>query len=144
MLELDRCLLSIYDSLAGWFISIGIPLVVLDLLVMLFAGVAIIAVLSLSVLFLVWWERKVSAHIQDRLGPMRTGPHGILQTLADGIKLLQKEDTVPRAADKKVYFWAPVLCFAAAYMAYIVLPFGKGLIGRDLNVGILYIIAITS
>jgi NADH-quinone oxidoreductase subunit H len=75
---------------------------------------------------------------------MRTGPHGALQTLVDGLKLLQKEDTIPAAADKKVFFWAPVICFMAAYLAFIVLPFGKGLIARDLNVGILYIMAITS
>jgi len=144
MFELDQYLLSIYNFLIAWFISAGIPVVVLDLLVMLFAAIAIIAVLSISVLFLVWWERKISAHIQDRLGPMRTGPHGVLQTLVDGIKLLQKEDTIPASADKKVFFWAPVICFIAAYMAFIVLPFGKGLIARDLNVGILYIMAITS
>jgi NADH-quinone oxidoreductase subunit H len=95
-------------------------------------------------LFLVWWERKVSAHVQDRLGPMRTGPHGVLQTIADGIKLLQKEDIVPDVADKRAYFWAPVMAFVAAFMAYIVIPFGKGLVARDLNIGIIYILAITS
>jgi NADH-quinone oxidoreductase subunit H len=144
MFEFDQHLLNFYNFLAAWFNSIGIPVFVLDLLVMVFAGIAIIAVLALSVLFLVWWERKISAHIQDRLGPMRTGPHGALQTLVDGLKLLQKEDTIPAAADKKVFFWAPVICFMAAYLAFIVLPFGKGLIARDLNVGILYIMAITS
>jgi NADH-quinone oxidoreductase subunit H len=144
MFELDKCFLSIYDSLATWFVSAGIPILVLDLLVMVFAAIEIIAVMSISVLFLVWWERKISAHIQDRLGPMRTGPHGVLQTLVDGLKLLQKEDTVPATADKKVFFWAPVICFIAAYLAFIVIPFGKGLIARDLNIGILYIMAITS
>ncbi len=144
MLEFDGLLLNIYNSLSLWFESIGIPIIWLDVLVMIFAGAVILGVIAVSVLFLVWWERKVSAHIQDRLGPMRTGTHGVLQTLADGIKLLQKEDIVPGVADKKVYFWAPVVCFVTAYMAYIVIPFGKGLIARDLNIGIFYIVAITS
>ncbi len=144
MLELDNFLLNIYDLLATWFASLGIPIVWLDLLVMVFSGLVIIGVLALLALFLVWWERKISAHFQDRLGPMRTGPHGVLQTLADGIKLLQKEDIVPDVADKKVFFWAPVVVFATAFMAYIVIPFGKGLIARDLNIGIIYILAITS
>jgi NADH-quinone oxidoreductase subunit H len=144
MLEFDSLLSSLYSFLAGWFLSQGIPLVWLDLLVMVFAGIALIAVLSVLTLFLVWWERKVSAHVQDRLGPMRTGPHGVLQTIADGIKLLQKEDIVPDVADKKAYFWAPVMAFVAAFMAYIVIPFGKGLVARDLNIGIIYILAITS
>jgi NADH-quinone oxidoreductase subunit H len=144
MLEFDALMLSLYNNLLSWCSKNGIPAIWLDLAVMVFAGIALIAVLSLTALFLVWWERKVSAHIQDRLGPMRTGPHGVLQTLADGLKLLQKEDIVPKAADRKVYFWAPVIAFVAAYMAYIVVPFGKGLIARDLNIGILYIIAITT
>jgi len=144
MFELDKALLAVYNFLQGWFISVGIPVLVLDLLVMLFAGIMVIVVLLLAALFLVWWERKVSAHIQDRLGPMVTGPHGTLQTLIDALKLLQKEDTVPASADKRVFFWAPVLAFVAAFMAYIVVPFGKGLIARDLNIGILYIIAITT
>lgn len=144
MLELNHRLLQLYDLLEAWFTSVGIPLIWLHILVMIFAAAVILAVISVSVLFLVWWERKISAHIQDRLGPMRTGSHGWLQTLADGIKLLQKEDIVPNVADKKVYFWAPVVCFVTAYMAYIVIPFGKGLVARDLNIGILYIVAITS
>lgn len=144
MFELDGLLRSLYQYLADWFTANGIPTVWLDLLVMVFAAGVLIAVLSVTVLFLVWWERKVSAHIQDRLGPMRTGPHGVLQTLADGIKLLQKEDIIPNVADRKVYFWAPVMAFVAAFMAYVVVPFGKGLIARDLNIGVIYIVAITS
>jgi NADH-quinone oxidoreductase subunit H len=144
MFELDKLLLSIYNSLHAWFISVGIPPVILDLGVMVFAGVAIIAVLMLMALFLVWWERKVSAHFQDRLGPMVVGPHGTFQTVIDALKLLQKEDIIPSTADRKVYFWAPVIAFASAFMAYIVIPFGRGLIARDLNIGILYIIAITT
>ena len=144
MLELDGLLRNIYESLVIWFKVKGIPVILLDLGVMVFAAIVLVGVLALIALFLVWWERKISAHFQDRLGPMRTGPHGVLQTLADGIKLLQKEDLIPDVADRKVFFWAPVIAFVAAYLAYIVIPFGKGLIARDLNIGIVYIIAITS
>ncbi|HBC46854.1 MAG TPA: NADH-quinone oxidoreductase subunit H, partial [candidate division Zixibacteria bacterium] len=144
MFEFDKLLLNIYHTLQVWFTANNIPLIWLDLGVMLFAAIAILSALLLLTLFLVWWERKVSAHIQDRLGPMRTGPHGVLQTIIDTVKLMEKEDTIPASADRKVFFWAPVLAFAAAFMGYVVIPFGKGLIARDLNIGILYIIAITT
>ncbi|NIP42020.1 MAG: NADH-quinone oxidoreductase subunit NuoH [candidate division Zixibacteria bacterium] len=99
----------------------------------------------LMALFLVWWERKVSAHIQVRFGPMMTGKwHGWSQTLADALKLLQKEDIVPGAADKRVYFWAPVIVFGATMMTFVVIPWSPTFIAADLNVGILYIIAITT
>jgi len=100
--------------------------------------------LSVMALFLVWWERKISAHIQDRLGPMRTGYHGVIQTLADGVKLLQKEDITPTGVDRGVFFWAPVVVFASCFMAYVTIPWGKHLVPSDLNIGILYVIAVTT
>jgi len=104
----------------------------------------LLGVLSVMALFLVWWERKVSAHMQDRLGPMRTGWHGVLQTLADGMKLLQKEDITPTGVDRGVFFWAPVIVFATTFLAYVPIPWGEKLIPADLNIGILYILAITT
>lgn len=96
-------------------------------------------------LFAIWLERKISAHMQDRLGPMRTGGwHGWSQTIADMLKLLQKEDIVPAAADKTLFNIAPYIIFIAAYAGYAVIPFSSGFIGADINVGIFYIIAITS
>ena len=104
-----------------------------------------IAIAAIMALYLVWWERKISAHIQVRFGPMETGGwHGWLQTLADGLKLLQKEDTVPASADTRVFFWAPVVVFTASLMTFVVIPWSKNIIFADLNVGILYIFAITS
>ncbi len=100
--------------------------------------------LSLIALILVWWERKIAAHIQQRFGPMRHGWHGWYQTVMDALKLLQKEDVDITARDKVVFFWAPVMCFVAAFLAYIVMPFGDGLIVADLNIGILYILAVTT
>jgi NADH-quinone oxidoreductase subunit H len=93
---------------------------------------------------MVWWERKVSGHMQSRFGPMRTGWHGWLQTIIDAIKLILKEDTTPESADKSGFLIAPIIVFVSAFMAYICIPFGKGLIVKDLNIGILYILAITT
>ncbi len=101
-------------------------------------------VLALVALFLVWLERKVSAHVQQRFGPMRNGWHGWYQTIMDAVKLLQKEDVHVENRDKPVFFWAPVICFVAAFLAYVVMPFGDGLIVADLNIGILYIMAVTT
>jgi NADH-quinone oxidoreductase subunit H len=105
----------------------------------------IIVFISVAAMFLIWWERKISAHIQVRFGPMRVGGwHGWAQSIADGIKLLLKEDIIPAGADKPVFVLAPMVVFAAAFAAYVVIPFGPGLIVQDLNIGILYIIAISS
>lgn len=96
-------------------------------------------------LFAVWLERKVSAHMQDRLGPMYTGGwHGWAQTIADIIKLLQKEDIVPAAADKKLHLLAPYLVFIGSYAAFAAIPFSSEYIGSHLNLGIFYIIAVSS
>ncbi len=96
------------------------------------------------VMVAVYLERKVSAHIQDRLGPMRVGWHGALQLIADFLKLLQKEDIVAAKADKKLFNIAPVLTFAGAYAAYAVLPFSSQYIGSEADVGIFFLIAVSS
>ncbi len=97
------------------------------------------------VLFAVWLERKVSAHMQDRLGPMRTGGwHGWSQTIADMIKMIQKEDIVPSRSDKFLFKFAPFLAFMGAYAAFAVIPFSSEYIGAHLDVGAFYILAVTS
>jgi NADH-quinone oxidoreductase subunit H len=93
----------------------------------------------------IWLERKISAHMQDRLGPMRTGGwHGWAQTIADMLKLLQKEDIVPTAADKTLHLIAPYIIFIGAYAAFAAIPFSSAYVGSDVNVGIFYIVAISS
>ncbi len=144
MFELDNLFKSIYLWAENLFYNWGIPQVLLELLSMIVVAGIIIAFISLSVLFMVWWERKVSGHMQSRFGPMRTGWHGWLQTVIDAIKLILKEDTTPENADKGGFLIAPVIVFVSAFMAYICIPFGKGLIVKDLNIGILYIMAITT
>ena len=90
----------------------------------------------------VWSERKVSAHMQCRLGPMEVGPHGILQTVADGLKLLAKEDIIPRLADKPLFALAPAIVFAGVLMRFVPLPFGDQLIASDLDLGLFFIAAV--
>ncbi len=117
---------------------------VLDFILMLITGLAVLGFIAVSAMFLIWWERKVSAHIQSRLGPMRVGWHGVLQSIADTIKLLLKEDIIPARADKLVWWLAPFFVVVPSVMVFVAIPFGKNLIVKDLNVGILYIMAVSS
>jgi len=107
------------------------------------SAVVMFGFIAVFVMFLVWMERKVSAHMQSRIGPNRVGPLGLLQTVADAIKLTIKEDVKPVKRDKIPYFIAPIVAFVATFMGMVVIPFDKGMVVQDLNVGILYIIAIT-
>lgn len=89
-------------------------------------------------------ERKISADIQQRLGPNRVGPYGILQFLADGVKMITKEDVMPFTADKMLFYLAPMLALFGVFATLAVLPWSSGFIMADLNVGIFYLIAISS
>jgi len=122
----------------------GIPPVLVEIVGVLLGATVIVALVAVLVLAFVYAERKISAHIQNRMGPMRVGWHGVLQTLADALKMLQKEDIRPALADRWIWWWAPALSFVAVFAAYVTIPFGEGLIVRDLNIGILYITAITT
>ncbi|MGC9329679.1 MAG: NADH-quinone oxidoreductase subunit NuoH, partial [Candidatus Hinthialibacter sp.] len=101
-------------------------------------------VIAVAALIEVWLERKVSAHMQCRVGPMVTGWHGILQTAADGLKLFLKEDVIPAMADKPLYILAPGVVFTGAMLSWAVLPLGPGWIPADLNIGMLYLLATSS
>jgi NADH-quinone oxidoreductase subunit H len=121
----------------------GWPPVVLDVLTQLAWAVAAGVFLTVNALFIIWFERKVAARLQLRHGPNRVGPFGVLQTLADTGKLLIKEDIIPYAADRAVFKAAPLVVLASTFLLFVVLPFGKGLIAADLNVGLLYFLAIS-
>ncbi len=111
----------------------------------LFKVVLIIAFMVVNVLVLVWLERKVSARIQSRLGPMRVSrPHGWAQSLADMVKLLGKEDIIPRSADRALFVIAPIVSFTASLLVYVVVPMGPSAVVSDLNIGMLYLAAVTS
>lgn len=111
---------------------------------LILALVVVLAFSQLNALFLVWLERKVAGRIQLRPGPMEVGPHGLLQTLADGIKLVGKELITPQAADRKLFIIAPVLVFMPVLVAFLVLPFDPNLVIRDMNVGVLLIFAFST
>ncbi|MEX2161111.1 MAG: NADH-quinone oxidoreductase subunit NuoH [Anaerolineales bacterium] len=96
------------------------------------------------VIFLIWAERKIAARFQDRLGPNRAGPFGLLQTFADMVKLITKEDVIPAKADRLTFNIAPILSVVAVMLIWAVIPFAPGWIGTDLNVGVLYIAAVGS
>jgi NADH-quinone oxidoreductase subunit H len=99
----------------------------------------------LFAMFAIWWERKVAGHMQSRLGPNRVGPIGLLQSLADGIKLLTKEDLLPRDADALLFRMAPYLAFTPAFAAFLALPFGPDMTFEPrLAVGLFWILAILS
>ncbi|HEX2982795.1 MAG TPA: NADH-quinone oxidoreductase subunit NuoH [Ignavibacteriales bacterium] len=108
------------------------------------AALPLLVVILPYVLLAVYLERKISAHIQDRLGPMRVGWHGSLQLFADMLKLVQKEDITPTNVDKKLYVAAPFLAFIGSYAAFAALPFSSIYIGSNIDLGLFYIIAISS
>ena len=126
------------ELFSGW----GLPEIWVTL-IMTLLGVLLIATTVLLIdILLVWAERKVVARLQDRLGPNRLGPFGLIQPIADVIKLLIKEDITPDGADRIVYNLAPIMALATVLMLWAVIPFGPELIGADLNVGVLYIVGI--
>ena len=126
----------------------------LDWLLLILRVVVVFFALLIAVMLYIWMERKVIADIQTRKGPMRAGPRGILITLADGIKLFFKEGITPTNADRPVYLIAPVLAMFPAFLAFAVIPFGTPVDAlraatvpfqlADLNIGILWMLAMTS
>ena len=100
--------------------------------------------LSVAVIAMNWLERKILAHMQVRLGPMRVGPHGLLQPIADALKLLLKEDIIPDGADKIVFWIAPFIVVLAAFTVFVVVPFGPTHAITDMNIGILFMLGVSS
>jgi NADH-quinone oxidoreductase subunit H len=126
--------------LTSWGLSEGLVTVVLAIL-----GVVILATFVLIVdILLVWVERKMVARFQDRFGPNRVGPFGIIQPIADVIKLLIKEDIMPIGADKFIFNLSPIIALATVLLLWAVVPFAPTIIGADINVAVLYVVAIGS
>lgn len=141
---MENIFINITSFIRNFLANLGINQLIIDLFMVLMYGVAILVFLLLNVLFLVLLERKISAYIQQRLGPNRVGPRGLFQTVLDALKLLGKEDIQPETADKWLFKLAPILIFVPTMMVFAVMPFGKNMIAADLNIGIFYFIAISS
>src|SRR6266436_1631372 len=106
---------------------------------------AVVTITAGWVAYATYLERKISAFMQARLGPMRVGPWGLLQPIADGLKLLTKEDFVPEKADRWIFFFAPYIAVAAAFIVFSVIPFGPDwAVITDINIGLLFVLAVSS
>jgi NADH-quinone oxidoreductase subunit H len=99
---------------------------------------------SLVVVCMNWLERKILAHMQVRIGPMRVGPHGLLQPIADALKLILKEDIIPEGADTVVFWFAPLIILLAVFSVYCVIPFGPTHAITDMNIGLLFMLGVSS
>jgi len=145
---------SIIDSLVKSFSSFNLDIAVLLPVITLIGGTVIFLIMAVNALIAVYFERKISAFMQDRLGPMEVGIFGfkggkkfwggIGQTLADAIKLLVKEDILPNNADKFLMILAPFIIFTGAFLTFIGLPFAQNIVISDFNIGIFYIFAMSS
>ncbi len=133
-----RLIESLFPGFAHWpvwaqiALAAGIPATLLFLF------------MALGPILYTYAERKIGGIMQDRLGPMRVGPYGVLQSIADTIKLLFKEAIYPRGVDRKLFILAPCIVNVGAFMPFLVLPFGARLVGADLNIGLFYISAVAS
>lgn len=113
----------------------------LDLILIVMRLFFLLTVLSIVVLSLTWLERKMLGRIQRRMGPMRVGFHGVLQPIADAVKLVLKEDVIPAWADKGIFWFAPLIVFVPAFMIWITIPFAEGVVLRNMESGLLFIVA---
>lgn len=129
--------------MAEHFQSFGLRWELAYLLAAIIHCILLINVVAVGALVFIWMERKVSGRIQDRLGPTRVGgAFGWLQTLADGLKLITKEDLMPANADKFLFKFAPYISFAASYTAFLALPFAYGWVGQLVNTAAFFILAV--
>jgi NADH-quinone oxidoreductase subunit H len=116
----------------------------MQVLIILLEILVLFAVIMLHVAYATYFERKIIGHMQVRMGPMRVGWHGLLQPIADGIKSFFKEDVIPAQADRTVFMAAPLICLVAMMTSLAVLPFAKGWVLADINIGLLFIFAMSS
>ena len=142
MANMDHWVINGFDTHIPWWFLLA-----------LIKGVAAFAMLVVLTLFNIWFERRVVSWMQMRIGPNRVGPQGLLQSLADGVKLALKEDIVPDNADKPIFWLAPILSAVPAFLAFAVIPWGPevSIFGHqttlqlvDLPIGVLYILAVSS
>jgi len=115
-----------------------------ELIRMVFAAIIIISFIFLNAIMMGYLERKIAGHVQRRPGPMEVGPHGILQLVVDGVKLVGKELLIPVNVDRTLFRLGPILSFTPVILPLLVIPFSEKLQARDLNLGLLFIVSMTS
>ncbi len=130
------------EALSGLLSHLGLPEVVAVIIALALGAFILVNVGPVLALLLIWITRKVISRLQDRIGPNRIGPYGLFQTVADALKLLSKEDIRPANADIVSYVLAPILSVAGVILALSVMPFAPGVIGTDLNIGVLFLVAL--
>ena len=140
---LNNFFANLMDWLGNWLLTF-LPYWLMRLIIDFIVIVAILGFAIVAVLFLTWMERKVIARIADRIGPNRWGPFGLFLPVADAIKMLIKEDITPAMADYWIFNLAPIIIMIPALLIYAVIPFGDGMYATDLNIGILYMVALGS
>ncbi|MFO0754150.1 MAG: NADH-quinone oxidoreductase subunit H, partial [Thermodesulfovibrionales bacterium] len=130
-------------NIFGFSVPAGYAFLI-NLVILLIKIGVIVGITMLHVLYATYFERKVIGHMQIRLGPMRTGFHGFLQPVADGLKLFFKEDIIPAQADRTVFKIAPVIFVFAALSSLAVIPFFNGFVIANVNIALLYVLAMSS
>ncbi len=135
---------KVYAFLQQYLGAYGVPETAMVVASYVIPCATVLAVISGIAGMLTYLERKISADIQNRVGPNRVGPFGLLQFPVDGIKLLLKEDIIPDAVDKKLFKLAPYLVFSSTVLASMVIPFGGSFVVADLNIGLIFIIVVSS
>jgi len=142
--DVELCAPALQHLANGWAARLPGPAWLWWALALLMAAAIVAAPLPVVAGLIVVWERKISGYMGSRFGPNRVGPNGWLQWLADGLKLLMKEDIVPSAADPRLFRAAPYLAFLGLFLTFIVLPFSRYAIVADLDVGLLFLLSVTS
>ncbi len=137
---------SIFTGLAAWLSSLlsglGVPDLLNEIILVVVKLAAILLFIIVNALWLVYMERKIAAFIQSRIGPVHTGPKGLLQTTADILKLIGKEIILPQSIDRVVFLLMPALIFVPPLMIWAVIPLGKDMAVVDMNLGVFYLLAI--
>lgn len=133
-----------HDSFRGLGLRVDAESVLVQFVMALIVITVILIFAPVTMMFLTWLERKIVGRIQNRLGPNRVGPWGLLQPIADAVKMFTKEDIIPSGADRWVHTLAPIIMVIPVVLAFAVIPFGPGMVPVDLNIGILFIVALGS
>ena len=144
MQTLNDLFLIVAVFLRGIMTSLGFPHLLSDAVMGLISFVAVAALLMVNIILILWVDRRAASFFQERLGPNRVGPFGLLQSVNDAVKLIGKESILPRAADRRVYKLAPLLVFTVAMMLYGLLSYGRGMSPVNLNAGLLFFVALSS